>query len=1163
MKNIFIILVSFVFFTSSFAQKNYVTWKIIFSPKFSSIKFVDVNSVDDFWLLEQTGYLFHYSRLKWEKFPLPNRKNLSGYHIGKIGVNHFIVTGYDSKWNTQIYFFDNGRWTKDSLIIKNPINTIKVFNKNLIYLAGDWATLYRLTNGKWRKMVLHFKSHFKIKAISDTEMWLGTRGEGIYKFNGKTLKKYKIENNITPDIASIIISDSGKIIFTTSNGNVYSLQNNIFQLDTLKIIPAIQHKLGFIQINNKNLNAGNIEIAIPNKLGMHDFKLLDNKQFILISEKNKIYKSEIISHNLFFDEASDYQVEGHAFSNTKGAAFIYLNDDDYPDLFLLNSSQNYTSSFYINRQAFPFLDITKSVNLFLTPPPYLFNFGDFNGDNLTDVATITLTKKGPELTGYQQNKNNQFVKKNYRIFSRYYKPFTDLQPLDFDTDGKLDMDISTFFNSKLKAGNELLLINKRWNGVTDLDTNYAAITKGWTKHTIFADFNGDGLNDWLLIKQWQKVKLLVQDKKQPGNFSVKYLPIEKTAALLGAVVFDFDNDGDLDILTSSDLQTLSLFVNDSHANFRRKKFTAFNSLNKLRVNLSIKRSIVIGDFNNDGFVDFIFALNSQENPRNYFFVNDSGKTFYEASNEYNIVQPYLNGLITADVDADGDLDVFGYMKGKNVLWINNLNNKNFIEIIPVGVVSNTDGIGAKVSVYDAGFLNDKNHLKGSRQIGTDNFSANNFNQLVAHFGVKPDRKYDIKINFYGGNTKILRNVKSGQILKVHELTGLIAAAYLLPGSVMRFLSQSENQLYILITAFIFLIIFFGGKIGITKYKWNSKTLLLFVVVNISIFWLLLFTNTGSTFFLRFFFPLIAVFFGAGLPLFLSYTLKKSPFFAKNREEIESEFFQKILLFTHGEWALRNISGLQLLFNNIPQNNNEFPNYLELIKKRKDTFIKITYPLLKEIIRYMELLNFEIEKTKKLKSAIYNTQKSLGYFENSNTVNTIAVKNSAKSFDVIGTLIREIRDSFISKNSCSPENIVLKISDEFKNEFQKDNVKLRIFKNFDNGVKAFIKDFDLGIVIDNCIQNSLKALKGNASGELKIIILKKPPKIVIDITDNGIGLKRINFDKIFQKGFSEFGTEGSGLFISRKILGKYNGRIFVKESKPQDETTISIELKEGL
>ncbi|NOX19258.1 MAG: ATP-binding protein, partial [Chlorobi bacterium] len=42
-----------------------------------------------------------------------------------------------------------------------------------------------------------------------------------------------------------------------------------------------------------------------------------------------------------------------------------------------------------------------------------------------------------------------------------------------------------------------------------------------------------------------------------------------------------------------------------------------------------------------------------------------------------------------------------------------------------------------------------------------------------------------------------------------------------------------------------------------------------------------------------------------------------------------------------------------------------------------------------------------------------------------------------------------------------------------------------------------------------------------------------------------------------------GSTGSGLHISKIILEKYNGRIYVKETEPEKGTTIAIELNEGM
>ena len=80
--------------------------------------------------------------------------------------------------------------------------------------------------------------------------------------------------------------------------------------------------------------------------------------------------------------------------------------------------------------------------------------------------------------------------------------------------------------------------------------------------------------------------------------------------------------------------------------------------------------------------------------------------------------------------------------------------------------------------------------------------------------------------------------------------------------------------------------------------------------------------------------------------------------------------------------------------------------------------------------------------------------------------------------------------------------------------------------------------------------------------LKLIYFKKKNKIILDFIDDGIGIKKEDFKKIFDPGFTtkERGW-GLGLALVNRIISDYHkGEIFVLESIKNTKTTIRIDLK---
>jgi hypothetical protein len=98
-------------------------------------------------------------------------------------------------------------------------------------------------------------------------------------------------------------------------------------------------------------------------------------------------------------------------------------------------------------------------------------------------------------------------------------------------------------------------------------------------------------------------------------------------------------------------------------------------------------------------------------------------------------------------------------------------------------------------------------------------------------------------------------------------------------------------------------------------------------------------------------------------------------------------------------------------------------------------------------------------------------------------------------------------------------------------------------------------------IENLIKNSVDAVKGD--GEILINIFKEGLNINITIEDNGIGINKSNFNKIFNPGYTTKKRGwGLGLSLSKRIIENYhNGKIFIKSSEKNIKTIIVIQLRE--
>jgi len=100
----------------------------------------------------------------------------------------------------------------------------------------------------------------------------------------------------------------------------------------------------------------------------------------------------------------------------------------------------------------------------------------------------------------------------------------------------------------------------------------------------------------------------------------------------------------------------------------------------------------------------------------------------------------------------------------------------------------------------------------------------------------------------------------------------------------------------------------------------------------------------------------------------------------------------------------------------------------------------------------------------------------------------------------------------------------------------------------------------GWAIENLCKNSIDAL--GKKGNILVKIHNNHKKLIIDIIDDGIGIRNGEFENIFKPGVSTKSRGwGLGLSLVKRIIEEYHdGKIFVKKSIKNIETVIRIEMK---
>ncbi|HPM32629.1 MAG TPA: VCBS repeat-containing protein [Chryseolinea sp.] len=186
---------------------------------------------------------------------------------------------------------------------------------------------------------------------------------------------------------------------------------------------------------------------------------------------------------------------------------------------------------------------------------------------------------------------------------------------------------------------------------------------------LVADLNGDDLDDFLMLGAFGDAdKLFIQSKNHKFQMSNQAVFVNDSnfESTCGAI-FDFDNDGDLDILLGSGGNEISR-ANDDHSlryyqNDGRGKFSKVED--KFKTTVGNFSCILAHDYDQDGDTDlFVGARIVPGNygliPRSFLLRNDNGK-WTDITPETLAGAGMVTGAVWSDTDGDSkdDLVVVG------------------------------------------------------------------------------------------------------------------------------------------------------------------------------------------------------------------------------------------------------------------------------------------------------------------------------------------------------------------------------------------------------------------------------------------------------------------------------------------------------------------------
>ena len=288
---------------------------------------------------------------------------------------------------------------------------------------------------------------------------------------------------------------------------------------------------------------------------------------------------------------------------------------------------------------------------------------------------------------------------------------------DYDNDGDLDLYVGNESFGTLRGPSQLFR-NNGDSTFTDVAAEAGVTNDDYAKAVIWGDYDGDRWPD-LFVSNKEGANRLYRNNGD-GTFTdvAEQLGVTRPTFSFPAWFWDFDNDGALDLFVSAytarieDLAASALDLPVEAELARLYRGTGEGGFQDVAGQYNLVRPTVpmganFGDLDNDGYLDFYLGTGSSPFHSlmpNVMYRNQNGNGFADVT--YTGGFGHLqkgHGVVFADLDHDGDQDVFEQMGGafpgdrfSNVLYENPGFGNHWTTIKLVGVRSNRSAIGARI-----------------------------------------------------------------------------------------------------------------------------------------------------------------------------------------------------------------------------------------------------------------------------------------------------------------------------------------------------------------------------------------------------------------------------------------------------------------------------------
>lgn len=496
------------------------------------------------------------------------------------------------------------------------------------------------------------------------------------------------------------------------------------------------------------------------------------------------------------------QAKAVAYEGMAGGAVVEdFTGDGLLDLLVTDSDTAADPKFYVQTAAGGWDDHTLAAGLSGLTGGLNMVQGDYDNDGDVDVYVLRgawWRDQGRHPNSLLQNDGKgRFTDVTFSAgLGEFHYPTQAAAWADYDNDGDLDLYVGN--ESEPECVSPSQLFQNQGDGSFKDVARFAGVTNDrYAKGAVWGDFNEDGWPD-LYVTNMAGANRLYRNMGD-GRFTdvAAASGVTDPISSFPCIAFDYDQDGHLDIWASSFGSPTSApdvaIVAASYLGLPHKGespklyrgdgkggFTDVAAQTGLTL-VTVPMGANFGDLDYDGYPDLYLATGYpfyEGLVPNVLYHNQGGRRFADVTTAAGVGHLQKgHGVSMADIDGDGDQDLFARMGGAypgdgygNVYFDNPGFGNRWLKVNLVGKKSNRFGVGAKI---EAEFTVEGVARTVHCTVGTGgSFGCNPLRQELGLS--QPDGPVRLRVRWpTSGTVQVFENVPFDRVLRIEEFAGAL------------------------------------------------------------------------------------------------------------------------------------------------------------------------------------------------------------------------------------------------------------------------------------------------------------------------------------------------------------------------------------------------------